>query len=115
MSDDVAQEKEDLLDAMKGKKGEAAYDQYAAVISSLECVCRNGALKMVKDSKASSDRKKSAANYINQLYNEHIKTYPPQQRQAILDGQDYGPITQNAAIAIDALCGAMLKTAEPLY
>lgn len=99
---------------MDGKHGEDAYAAYRDMVSSIGEQCYNGALNIVRESDASQDRKDHAENYIHRKYQNDVATYPPRQRQAILDGQVFGPITQNGAIAINALCDEMFNTANAL-
>lgn len=103
-----------LLEAMKGLKTNDAFHFYQETIMDFEEVCHEGALKIVNDSKASEQEKKSARDYIEKKFNNDIKPYPDQQKRAILDGQDFGPIATNAGIAVNALCDEMLNTANHL-
>lgn len=107
--------KTDLLDAMNGKKGEDAYAGYKRVICEMEETCREAALSMVDNSPASNDRKDDQKKNIQQKYEDSIENYPAQQRQAILDGQDFGPIAQNGATGANAMCDEMITFASYLY
>lgn len=44
---------------------------------------------------------------VRSLYEKHVKNYPKQNQQAILDGQTPEPIARNAGIATNALCHQM--------
>lgn len=107
--------KTDLLNAMKGKKGEAAYNAYKHVICEMEETCREAALAMVASSPGSQQAKNTQKTNIEKKYQESIKNYPAQQRQAILDGQDFGPIAQNGATGANAMCDEMITFASDSY
>lgn len=63
--------------------------------------------KIISDSNKSDADKTAQLERLESLYKNHIKDYPKQNRQAILDDQIPEPISRNAGIATIALCHQM--------
>lgn len=56
---------------------------------------------------ADKPNKDTQLDHLKNLYEKHVKDYPKQNRQAILDNQIPGPISSNAGVAVNALCHQM--------
>lgn len=90
---------------------EEKYNAFASIIDRIERKCKKVAFNSIIDRANVTNADEIKAD-INDLYIKHIKNYPAQLKQAILDRQETPPIAQNAAIAVRALCHQMLSLAK---
>lgn len=94
-----------LLDILKSNLQEARYAAFELTIKAYHEDCYRRAYKIIAD----SDRhdKDQQLDRLTSLYENHVKDYPKQNRQAILDNQIAEPISRNAGTATNALCHQM--------
>lgn len=94
-----------LLKILTAGLQESRYAVFEHTIKAYEEDCFNRAYKTISD--ANRHNKDDQLKRLTELYEKHIKDYPKQNRQAILDGQIPEPISRNAGIATNALCHQM--------
>lgn len=94
-----------LLLLLKASLQESRYTVFKLYIKSYEEDCRQRVRKAIRES--NKPNKEFLLDQVDKLYDNHIKDYAKQNRQAILDGQDPEPISRNAGIAVNALCQQM--------
>lgn len=105
-SDDEEQRVQNLLlKILTAGLQESRYAMFEHTIKAYEEDCFDRAYKMIADS--NRHNKDEQLNRLKDLYGKHIKDYPKQNRQAILDGQIPEPISRNAGVAVNALCHQM--------
>lgn len=84
---------------------ESRYAVFDRTIKDYHKDCFDKVYKNITESNKSNKQHK--LEQLENLYVKHIKDYPKQNRQAILDGQIPEPISRNAGIATNALCNQM--------
>lgn len=94
-----------LLDILKAGLQESRYAAFELTIKAYEEDCYQRARKIIIE--ADKHNKDDQLERLTSLYEKHIKDYPKQNRQAILDGQIAEPISRNAGVAVNALCHQM--------
>lgn len=110
--DQIQRIAENLTLAIDGhEQVDERYNAFKSVIDRIERKCKKVAFNSIIDRANVSNTEAIKAD-VNELYTKHIKNYPAQLKQAILDRQETPPIAQNAAIAVRALCHQMLSLAK---
>lgn len=110
--DQIQRIAENLTLAIDGhEQVEERYQAFKAVIDRIERKCKKVAFNTIIDRANVTNAAQIKAD-VDELYTKHIKNYPAQLKQAILDRQETPPIAQNAAIAVRALCHQMLSLAK---
>lgn len=110
--DQIQRIAENLTQAIDGHKlAEESYVDFESVIDRIERKCKKVAFKSIID-RANVTNADAIKADVDELYTKHIKNYPAQLKQAILDRQETLPIARNAAIAVRALCHQMLSLAR---
>lgn len=110
--DQIQRIAENLTQAIDGHElVEERYSAFKAVIDRIERKCKKVAFNSIIDPANVTNADEIKAD-VDELYTKHIKNYPAQLKQAILDRQETPPIAQNAAIAVRALCHQMLSLAK---
>lgn len=94
-----------LLKILTAGLQESRYAVFEHTIKAYEEDCFDRANKMITSS--NRHNKDEQLKRLKDLYETHIKDYPKQNRQAILDGQIPEPIARNAGVAVNALCHQM--------
>lgn len=94
-----------LLKILTAGLQESRYAVFEHTIKAYEEDCYDRAYKKIVDS--NRHNKDEQLKRLTDLYETHIKDYPKQNRQAILDNQIPEPISRNAGIATNALCNQM--------
>lgn len=84
---------------------ESRYAVFEHTIKSYEENCYQQVYDKIE--KSSKWNKKELLDKLNSLYENHVKDYAKQNRQAILDDQIPEPISRNAGVAVNALCHQM--------
>lgn len=110
--DQIQRIAENLTIAIDGQElVEERYKAFKAVIDRFERKCKKVAFNKIIERANVTNADQIKAD-VDELYTKHIKNYPAQLKQAILDRQDTAPIAQNAAIAVRALCHQMMSLAR---
>lgn len=110
--DQIQRIAENLTLAIDGhEQVDERYNAFKSVIDRIERKCKKVAFKSIIDRANVTNADEIKAD-VTELYTKHIKNYPAQLKQAILDRQETPPIAQNAAIAVRALCHQMLSLAK---
>lgn len=110
--DQIQRIAENLTQAIDGHEVvEERYKAFKSVIDRIERKCKKVAFNSIID-RANVTNADEIKAEVDELYTKHIKNYPAQLKQAILDRQETPPIAQNAAIAVRALCHQMLSLAK---
>lgn len=94
-----------LLKILTAGLQESRYAVFEQTIRTYEENCFNKVYKLIAESE--HQNKEDQLKKLQELYENHIKDYPKQNRQAILEGQIPKPIARNAGIAVNALCNQM--------
>lgn len=94
-----------LLKILTAGLQESRYAVFENTIKEYHKDCFDRVYKIISDSTKSN--KLEQLERLETLYNAHIKDYPKQNRQSILDNQIPEPISRNAGIATNALCHQM--------
>lgn len=94
-----------LLKILTAGLQESRYAVFEHTINVYEQDCFDRAYQLIADSNRSNQDEQ--LKRLSDLYQTHIKNYPKQNRQAILDGQIPEPIARNAGVAVNALCHQM--------
>lgn len=94
-----------LLKILTAGLQESRYTVFEYTINAYERDCFERAHKQITES--SRHDKNDQLKRLTDLYEKHVKNYPKQNRQAIIDGQIPGPISMNAGVAVNALCHQM--------
>lgn len=94
-----------LLKILTAGLQESRYAVFEHTIKEYHKDCFDRVYKIISDS--DKPNKEQQLERLEMLYNKHIKDYPKQNRQAILDNQIPEPISRNAGIATNALCHQM--------
>lgn len=87
------------------------YNRFEGIVIRITENCKRIALEQIvlAARAANGDWIKSE---IETFYDNHVKNYPEQSKQAILDGQTVWPIATNVAIGTRALCHQMLSLSQ---
>lgn len=110
--DQIQRIAENLTIAIDGHESvEDRYNAFKSVIDRIERKCKKYAFNSIIDRGNVTNAEQIKAD-VTELYTKHVKDYPAQLKQAILDRQETPPIAQNAAIAVRALCHQMLSLAK---
>lgn len=110
--DQIQRIAENLTKAIDGhEEVQDRYNAFKGVIDRIERNCKKVAFNSIID-RANITNADAVKADVDELYTKHIKNYPAQLKQAILDRQLTQPIAQNAAIATRALCHQMLSLAR---
>lgn len=94
-----------LLTLLTGDRQTSRYDAFQYYIKYYELDCYHRARNAIQQSNKSN--KDHLLDQLHALYDQHVKEYAKQNRQAILDNQIPEPISRNAGIAVNALCHQM--------
>lgn len=94
-----------LLNILTAALQESRYAVFDQTIKAYHKDCFERVHKIIADSV--KPNKLEQLKRLDILYDKHVKDYPKQNRQAILDGQIPEPISRNAGIATNALCHQM--------
>lgn len=84
------------------------YYAFENLINRFEQNCKRVAFERIIHGTYMISNQEAIKSEINEFYEEHVRHYPEQSKQAILDGQTPEPIVRNSAIAAHALCNQML-------
>lgn len=94
-----------LLTLLTGDLQTSRYAAFEYYIKYYELDCYYRAQKAIHES--NKPNKDHLLDQLYTLYDQDVKDYPEQNRQAILDNQIPEPISRNAGIAVNALCHQM--------
>lgn len=94
-----------LLKILTAGLQESRYAVFEHTIKAYEEDCYERAYSTIAES--NQHDKDDQLKRLTDLYEKHVKDYPKQNRQAILDGQIAEPISRNAGVAVNALCHQM--------
>lgn len=93
------------MNILKADVQQLRYEVFESFINAFEQRCYDRTRRIIETSTKSN--KLNQLERLDTLYKNHVKNYPKQNRQAILDNQVPEPIATNAAIAVNALCHQM--------
>lgn len=94
-----------LLNILTAGLQESRYAVFEYTIKEYHRNCFETVQQIIRNSDKSN--KLQQLKNVQSLYEKHVKDYPKENRQAILDGQIPEPIARNAGIATNALCHQM--------
>lgn len=94
-----------LLQILTNDLQESRYAVFEYAINAYEANCYQRVREKIYASNKSN--KLDSLGNLAKLYEQHVKDYAKQNRQAILDNQIPEPIARNAGVAVNALCHQM--------
>ncbi|XP_031627655.1 uncharacterized protein LOC116343615 [Contarinia nasturtii] len=94
-----------LLKILTAGLQESRYAVFEYTIKQYHDECYEKVHKII--AAANRPNKSEQLERLKTLYDNHIKNYPKQNRQAIFDNQNPEPIARNAGVATNALCHQM--------